>query len=208
MSDTLAAARQQIAEMAAESFKDHVITPEGEGRWRCKRPGTGMYSFRVVTLPGAVVVYGDVGDALLKVSYYTTADIVAWLRGSYAQWGYVAGKLLFREALTEFYPGDALQFAAECAAAYAADDTSQAAVRNRDFAADVQALHARSELNEHEWHEVVEEYGLDCDAHAVGTGWSSHVFWTCEALACFVRLHDAAWAAAAADLTVQADKNV
>jgi hypothetical protein len=50
--------------LADEAFVDHVVREEGEGRWFCGRPGTGMYHFRVITAPRCVMLYGDIGEAI------------------------------------------------------------------------------------------------------------------------------------------------
>lgn len=50
--ETYERARRTVAHLAAKGFARHVITEEGEGRWLCHTPGTGVYSFRVVTAPG------------------------------------------------------------------------------------------------------------------------------------------------------------
>ncbi len=47
--------RDEAQEQAKSAFRDHVITVEGPGRWRCNKPGTWIYGFRVITAPGAIV---------------------------------------------------------------------------------------------------------------------------------------------------------
>lgn len=81
--------RAQIAKLAKESFKDHKLHQEGPGRWFCARPGTGIYSFHVACFNGCVVLYGDVGELILRPS---DRDSLAWLRGAIDSMDYVLGK--------------------------------------------------------------------------------------------------------------------
>ncbi len=71
--------RKMIADMAAQEFAAHVLKPEGEGRWYCGKPGTGMYHFRVLTAPFAIIVYGDIGECILRCS---DRDALGWLRSA------------------------------------------------------------------------------------------------------------------------------
>ena len=43
--------RAQIRKFTEESFKDHILTEESPNVFRCAKPGTGYYSFRVTFLP-------------------------------------------------------------------------------------------------------------------------------------------------------------
>lgn len=76
---TREAHRAQIARLAKEAFADHVLTQESPNSWYAGKPGTGFYSFRVLTVPGYVVLLGDVGDLVLRAS---DRDSLGWLRGS------------------------------------------------------------------------------------------------------------------------------
>ena len=65
--DTIERHRALIKEMADSHFKDHIIEVEEENVFHCKRPGTGMYSFRVCFLPaGVILIYGDIGELMLQ----------------------------------------------------------------------------------------------------------------------------------------------
>jgi len=68
-----------IDELAKEAFKDHVLREEGEGRWFCGRPGTGMYHFRLIVAPGCVLLYGDIGEAVFLCA---EPDALNWLLAS------------------------------------------------------------------------------------------------------------------------------
>lgn len=71
--------------MAEKDFADHVITEEQPGVFRCAKPGTGFYAFRIAFLPGGmIVVYGDVGDMMIQRG---GNDGEAWGRAYYEHTG-------------------------------------------------------------------------------------------------------------------------
>ena len=37
--------------------------------WYCGEQGTGIYHFRVIMVPGRIIVTGDIGDMILKVNH-------------------------------------------------------------------------------------------------------------------------------------------
>jgi hypothetical protein len=73
--DIILDARRQ----ADEAFQHHVITKTGDERWRCGRPDTSIYAFTVVTAPGVVILYGDIGEMIFR---HGAADTIAWLKGA------------------------------------------------------------------------------------------------------------------------------
>lgn len=85
---TKAEHRASIAKHAAEAFKDHVLTNEGDGRWLCSKPGTGIYHFRIIFSPGCVFMYGDIYDLCLMCYDH---DSLQWLRTA-PHLDYVMGK--------------------------------------------------------------------------------------------------------------------
>lgn len=105
--------------LAETSFADHEITVElmekdqetGEEyptRFRCAKPGSGMYAFRVCFLPqGMILVYGDIGEMMLQRGGY------GWLKGAIRHdyiSDYVMEKVLPRpdQDSKAFMSGDAL----------------------------------------------------------------------------------------------------
>ena len=79
----------RIAALAAGRFDEHVVTMEGLGRWRCGRPDSNLYSFRVIAAPGAVIVYGDLGK---RVYRHANHDSLEWLRQAVRDPDYLLGK--------------------------------------------------------------------------------------------------------------------
>lgn len=110
--DTTEYHRGNIRKRAAQHFSEHVITKEATGRWFCGKPGTGIYSFRVLCVPGAVIVYGDIGELILR-PYASPPDELAWLRGAaknakYPE--YCLGKCPPAHKQEEFLSGDAVKY--------------------------------------------------------------------------------------------------
>lgn len=91
--DPRKAYRKQIETLAAEAFKDHVLSDQGR-HWRCARPATGFYSFRVAELPGLLVVWGDIETFV--VTQGSGYDLL-WLRRSIASMEYVLEKSAFKK---------------------------------------------------------------------------------------------------------------
>lgn len=48
----------------SDVFKDHVVTKGQGNSWYLGKPGTSMNSFRVAWSPGAVTIYGDIGETM------------------------------------------------------------------------------------------------------------------------------------------------
>lgn len=83
----------QIDQLAADAFKHHVATRvHGVGlyrSWRCSRDGTGIYAFSVTTVPGRLIVSGDIGFLAVE----RTEDMIPWCRGSIESIAYFAEKV-------------------------------------------------------------------------------------------------------------------
>jgi hypothetical protein len=101
--------RATIKALAEESFKDHEITVESETMFRCAKPGTGIYAFRVCLLPqGVILVYGDIGETMFQ------RGGMEWLKSAVRHErvsDYVLSKIrpVVDWRTKEFMPGDALK---------------------------------------------------------------------------------------------------
>lgn len=103
MGDTYAEVAASIKGMAAEAFVGHALTSEGPGEWRFGRPGTVIYSSRVLFRPGTIIVWGDLGEWVLR---HGNKDSLGWLRGAVQSPDYLLEKV--RAGKRErFYPADA-----------------------------------------------------------------------------------------------------
>ena len=59
------------------AFADHKLV-EGLAGYTCRRKdGGNSYWFSVIVLPGAVFVYGDIGELVLRVSTNTADETLA-----------------------------------------------------------------------------------------------------------------------------------
>lgn len=181
---TEAQTRETIRKLAERAFDAHVLQPEGRDRWLCWRPDDCAHMFRLITAPYRVVVVGDVGEAILKVS---SEDPVRWLRGfagPAVPRDYIAGKIVDDVARRVFYLGDATAWLAE----NLADDPAllartMATLRPYGDEEDPMA-----------WYRAATDAGLD-EAYDMGWGRSADHWWTVECLVWFARALVAAEAA-------------
>jgi hypothetical protein len=161
---------EEQEQRAAESFARHVVTEEAPGRWLCARPGTGICHFRVVDLPNAVLVYGDIGDLLL------VRGGVAWARGSVYSLDYLLGKSPHRREVKEFYP----ELAKEAIVDWLEQETitpEQAEALREDW----------SEGFGEEFDRAVYEVTGDSELCGAGMWWSSEALWCALALRWFCK---------------------
>lgn len=90
MKDVLTMARRErrehLLQFYAPSFKDHKITVQADENesvalYTCRSATSGYYWFHVVLAPGALFLYGDVGDLALRVSPpHDALGLRCWLR--------------------------------------------------------------------------------------------------------------------------------
>lgn len=82
----------RIRELSDKAFAEHLITPEldqGVFRsWLCKRQGSSTYWFRITTIPGSLILTGDLGSLVVT----RERDMVPWCRGSVDSTHYFAEK--------------------------------------------------------------------------------------------------------------------
>lgn len=102
-----------IQAMAVTGFKDHWLTPlwhglphvSGQpieaGSWLCDRPEDSNYHFTVVSVPGRVMVFGDLGTLVVE----RCRDMIAWSRSAIESLDYFAEKVV-REIKTKEYDPD------------------------------------------------------------------------------------------------------
>ncbi len=178
--------REQAEEQAKSAFRDHVITAEGPGRWRCAKPGTWIYGFRVITAPGAVIVTGDIYEAVFCMY---DSDPLPWIVsvGKHRQFDYLLEKM---RAGPEpcFYKGDADEYLAE-RLKYddeeypTADGEEPRTTVARKAAEEIRQLASWDELDYSSWGRAWSDAGAD-EIH--GCDYPSHqAVFICEALAWF-----------------------
>ncbi len=83
----------QIHEIATGAFKDHVIQEQSRNgvyrSWRCGRVGTSVYHFVITTIPGSLIITGDLGSMIVTRAY----DMLPWCRRSIDSIEYFAEKV-------------------------------------------------------------------------------------------------------------------
>ncbi|HEY1187700.1 MAG TPA: hypothetical protein VGE74_08585 [Gemmata sp.] len=101
-----------VAAMAAKSFAAHRVAPlwvalpfdgaceTGVSAWRCAKPGDCAYAFTLYSVPGRLIVCGDLGTLVLERTY----DMLVWARGSIDSIDYFAEKVTREIATEEFDP--------------------------------------------------------------------------------------------------------
>jgi hypothetical protein len=194
---TAAEAAEQVAGYAQASFRDHVAQQLGPGEWLCKKPGTGIYHFFVISRSGTLIVYGDIGEWILQMS---EKDPTRWLPGAIRSPGYFFEKMRAADisggGRDEFYLKDALADLQHRAAESRENGRADGGAAGRaleelaDFDAD--------ELSREQFCSVLYEAGCE-EFGRMGVGPSGRSLWLLEAMKWFVAnvLNEAEPAAAA-----------
>lgn len=175
-----------VAKLADQSFAQHRLTLKAPGEWRCGREGSWTYGFNVISRPGYLIVYGDIGDWIL--SMHERDPATGWLPGAVDSPSYLFSKVQAgREE--EFYIGDALTWLRQ-RVGETADGESDEDAETGPRAALNEALNAKDDLllDDHRWAEILHENDFDSDCFSIGVGPSSRMFWLLEALKVFVKL--------------------
>lgn len=114
---------KRYEEMAAVSFKDHVVTErlnQGMFRaWRCQAPGSWNMGFDVFTQPGDLVVTGDLGDLIVS----RCEDMISWSRSAVHSIGYFAEKVPHSIPTREWSYDKAMEWIGEEIKEASADDS-------------------------------------------------------------------------------------
>lgn len=173
---TLNETRENITRAAKRDFAEHVVTEEGQNEWRCGKPDSSISMFRVIVRPGHVIVYGDIGDWILRMA---ERDPLRWLPGAVQSWDYLLGKLQTPREKT-FYVGDALAWLEEQAA-----DEEDPEGHAHEALAEARRAHEFRDLYRHRWGEIMIEHGFETECCGFGTLPSAREFWLVEALKWF-----------------------
>lgn len=111
--DARAERLRNIESLSANSFSEHVIehrVAQGVFRhWRCAKPGDRNYAFNVTTIPGRLILTGDLGCLILE----RTEDMIPWCRGSIESTEYFAEKVPREMPVYEYDPEVARQWCRE-----------------------------------------------------------------------------------------------
>jgi len=171
--------RGQISKMHERDFAEHQIEEERPGIWYCAKPGTGILHFYVCFLPHAIIVYGDIGDMLIRPGRDRG---LGWLRGATHEGDakyldYLLGKVPQSNRRRKFMPGDVVDSLRE----YGDDPAVQKAL---DEWAD--RLDGGEDLQE-AWCNAASYADLDSEWYGCFEDYDAEMYWCGLALCWFVR---------------------
>lgn len=209
MNRTSKQAADTIAHLAAGSFKEHVLTKQPDGTWRCRKPGDSHYWFGVFTAPGCIFVWGDIGPWVFRVS---DKDSLGWYLTATAR-DYFIGKIeaqkndstkrefMYTEAMAyldeaererraeivEDLSEDCVGDQTPTSAIYVKDERIISIIKVREAMSYVSDAHHTEQRRA--WWDAMTDNGFDdppdCDF------WSADSLWAWEACQVFRRLHAA-----------------
>lgn len=176
---------QQIRELSDQSFSGHKMTLElhaGMFRsWLCKNPGSSAYWFRITTIPGSLIITGDLGTMVVG----RENDMLPWVRGCIDSTDYFAGKC--QDTKTRVFSETSLrEWLAE-------QITEMEACPHSDASGVLDTLHsALSESSEHgpDWFYEELQDVFEGSEPPSWTDWDSQFLWRRDAIRWFIREYD------------------
>lgn len=91
-----------IRASAEREFANHKITELSRDRvfrsWQCENPANSCFHFMVTTIPGSIIVTGDLGEIVVSRNY----DMLPWCRGAVDSTHYFASKVSQEFSTEEF----------------------------------------------------------------------------------------------------------
>jgi hypothetical protein len=180
-----------IAESAKEAFAGHTLKVIGEGEWLCRRPGSGSHHFYVIARRGVLIVYGDLGEYVLRMH---DPETVAWLWRAVNSYDYLFGKVM---AVSRndgspkcWYWQDAANYLRERIEEHRKDEDTEGEELYR------RVLAAAADGGDYG---ITQDWFLECcsdgeldDMGSVGVGFAAGMWWLLEALRKFTQLLKAA----------------
>lgn len=86
--------RQEAVERADAVLQQHTLRAISEGMYDFTKPGSAFYSCRLIAAAGIIVLYGDIGELILRPG---TKDPIAWLQKIFTyenyDMGYIVSKI-------------------------------------------------------------------------------------------------------------------
>lgn len=166
--------RETIFSLAEESLAKHIIkkelSTEDFNIWLCRNPDNSFYWYRVICVPGCVIVQGDVGNKIFSVY---DRDVVAWLKGAVNSPDYLMSKC--EDKHREFIPGAAEALLKELEA----DDKEQVDKVREDWV---------DEKDSYQFSQAFYNAGFDTDYLSECYDYNSDVVWSYACLKKFVQL--------------------
>lgn len=167
------------------AFDDHVLKSVGENIWLCGKPsGSSVWHFYVALLPHCIVVYGDIGDLLIRPGWNRG---IGWLRGCLENkpehFGYMLSKVPNRELRTQFMPGDVIS---ECFE-YGNNPDNEVASEIQAALDEWAERLGGNEDPRQAWYTAASSADLECEWYAGYNDYTQEVYWCAYALQWFVR---------------------
>lgn len=174
--DTTLKERQNLfKQLGKESLANHVLKLESESdsikMWFCGKPNSGSYHFRVISAPGAIILYGDVGDKIIMAA---ERDMIPWLKGAVNSPSYLISKISgHNDNKNVFLVGEAEKFLEE-------EPEIKAKLEDE--------LHYGLLDDGHHFCREAFEAGADPESFSSLWDYDSDIYWTVECLKKFVEL--------------------
>lgn len=89
----------QIRAQAIESFEHHQVKQLNPEHWRVANPDHGHYSYHIIAPPSAIIIYGDLGEMILR---HGATDSLDWVRGSNMSYVLSKARACDRNGVEEF----------------------------------------------------------------------------------------------------------
>lgn len=100
-----------IEKQVEEALKDHRVTVVSDTRvscWHCARPGTGIYGFYVMVIPGFVIVAGDIGEVIFQPTHPDPVDFIVQPNDVHYQLGKVSQEFRNQREVSPYLVREAL----------------------------------------------------------------------------------------------------
>lgn len=176
-----------IKTVMPKSYARHIMSKISECVWRCGRSDSSNYHFFVALLPHCIVVYGDVGEMIIRPGWNRG---IGWLRGCLNDgktdsFHYMFSKVPGPHRQEVFMPGDAIE---ECIE-YGDNPDNEAAEQIQKALDEWAERIGYNEDPRESWYAAASEADLDCEWYAGYNDYSSEMYWCAYALQWFT----AAW---------------
>jgi hypothetical protein len=188
--------RNMIFSMAKDSLAGHTIKHEASASdfnvWLCRNPESSFYWYRVITVPGCLIIQGDVGNRMF-VMY--DKNPVSWLRGAINSPDYVMGKC--EDKSKDFLPGEARKLLEQLKAGESPTDedgnTDDSVVaENEEVRSKVEEIEEawEYEMDSHKFCQAYYEAGFDTESLECCYDFNSDILWSYACMKKFIELLD------------------
>lgn len=164
---------ERVAEMAARAFAEHEIEctlDRGLHRsWKCCAKLRSMYWFVVTTIPGSLIVTGDVGELIVQ----RVPDMLPWCKNARNDIDYFAQKVPHCIKTREYDPDVAKRWLDDCFS----DETIEIDYEDR------LELYEQADYGADCFYRAIAESGINdgCDPPDA-TNWNGNFLWCREAV--------------------------